>query len=196
MALRCIQQDTLEHRGRKRDPLYQIRLRLRSLHDRRTKGQKDRLATVFAIDVAHIRVEVAYQCAQQVREVFHQYTLTQGRLPDARLINCLPTCPIHEIACMGRTLRRRKDAFLAHFDRVGASNGISKLGERIARGYRKPTSYNSKCSSSQEAEMPPPTPNSEEPDSHGVDKDVLVIGLSSLVILKKRHHLFSQRRSK
>ena len=150
-VLRCVQQDTLGHRGRKSDPLYQIRFLLRASHDRLTKHQQARLATSFAADETHICVEGAYQCARQVREVFHQDTLTQGRLLDARLIKCLPTCPIHEIARMGRTLRRRKDAFLAYFDTVGASNGIIKLGRPIARGYRNLTSYNSKSSSSQEA---------------------------------------------
>lgn len=148
---RCVQQDTRRHRGRKSDPLSQIRFLLRASYDRLTKRQQDRLARSIAADEKHICVEVAYQCAQQVREVFHQDTLTQGRLLDARIIKCLPTCPLHEITRMDRILRRRKDAFLAYFDTVGTSNGIIKLGRRIARGYRTPTSYNSKCSSSQEA---------------------------------------------
>ena len=43
--------------------------------------------------------------------------------------------------------------------------------------------------------MLPPTPNSVEPDRHGVVKDILVIYLSSLAILDNRHHLFSQHTS-
>lgn len=140
----CVQQDTRRHRGRKSDPLYQIQFLLRASYDRLTKRQQDRLATSIAADEKHICVEVAYPCAQQVRGVFRQDTLTQGRLLDARIIKCLPTCPIHEIARMGRILRRRKDAFLAYFDTVGTSNGIIKLGRRIARGYRNPISYNFK----------------------------------------------------
>ena len=38
------------------------------------------------------------------------------------LIEPLPTCPIPEIARLGRTLRKWKDAFLAYFDTAGASN--------------------------------------------------------------------------
>ena len=93
-------------------------------------------------------VEVAYHCAQQVRDVFHQATPAQGRRLAARLVERLPTCPIPEIARLGRTLRKWKDAFLAYFDTAGASNGpteaingIIELGRRTARGYRNPTNY-------------------------------------------------------
>ena len=84
----------------------------------------------------------------QVREVFHQATPAQGRRLAAHLIESLPRCPIPEIARLGRTLRKWKDAFLAYFDTGGASNGpteaingIIELGRRTARGYRNPTNY-------------------------------------------------------
>ena len=84
----------------------------------------------------------------QVREVFHQDTPAQGRRLAAHLVERLPTCPIPEIARLGRTLRKWKDAFLAYFDTSGASNGpteaingIIELGRRTARGYRNPTNY-------------------------------------------------------
>ena len=85
---------------------------------------------------------------QQVREVFHQDTPAQGRRLAARLIERLPACPIPEIARLGRTLRKWKDALDAYFDTSGASNGpteaingIIELGRRTARGYRNPTNY-------------------------------------------------------
>ena len=68
----------------------------------------------------------------------------------------LPTCPIPEIARLGRTLRTWKDARLAYFDIAGASNAphrsqqrtppkpstdIIERGRRTARGYRNPTNY-------------------------------------------------------
>ena len=84
----------------------------------------------------------------QVRDVFHQDTPAQGRRLAAHLIQRLPVCPIPEIARLGRTLRKWKDAFLANFDTDGASNGpteaingIIELGRRTARGYRNPTNY-------------------------------------------------------
>ena len=145
---RRVQQDTLGHRGRKGDPLYQIRLLLRASRHKLTPRQQERLREAFTADEAHISVEVAYHCAQQVREVFHQATPTQGQRLAAHLVERLPTCPIPEIARLGRTLRKLKVAFLAYFDTGGASNGpteaingIIELGRRTARGYRNPTNY-------------------------------------------------------
>ena len=69
----------------------------------------------------------------QVHEFFHQATPAQGRRLDARLIQRLPACPIPEIACLGRTLCKWKDAFLAYFDTGGASNGST---EAINGHYR------------------------------------------------------------
>ena len=111
---------TVDARG---DPLYQIRNLLRASRHRLTPRQKERLREAFVADEVHISVEVAYLLAQQVREVFHQATPAQGRHLAARLIQRLPACPIPEIAHLGRTLRKWKDAFLAYFDTGGASNG-------------------------------------------------------------------------
>ena len=69
----------------------------------------------------------------QVREVFHQATPAQGRRLAAHLVERLPVCPIPEIARLGRTLRKWKDAFLAYFDTGGASNGPT---EAINGHYR------------------------------------------------------------
>ena len=114
-----------------------------------TPRQQERLREAFTADEAHISVEVAYHCAQQVREVFHQATPTQGQRLAAHLIQRLPACPIPEIARLGRTLRKWKDALDTHFDTAGASNAphrspstdIIELGRRTARGYRNPANY-------------------------------------------------------
>ena len=50
---RRVQQDTLGHRGRKGDPLYQIRLLLRAWRDQLTKRQQERLHAAFTADEAH-----------------------------------------------------------------------------------------------------------------------------------------------
>ena len=47
---RRVQQDTTGHRGRKGDPLYQIRNLLRASRDRLTKRQKERLREAFTAD--------------------------------------------------------------------------------------------------------------------------------------------------
>ncbi|WP_193119640.1 transposase, partial [Brachybacterium tyrofermentans] len=140
---RRIQQETLGHRGRKGEPLFGIRHVLRAGRDRLTTRQQNRLARAFSAHPAHVAVEVAYQCAQDLRDSFHQPTPAQGRRLAERLIDRLPSCPIPEIARLGKTLRRWKKAILAYFDTDGASNGgteaingIIELGRRIARGFR------------------------------------------------------------
>ena len=144
---RRVQQDTTGHRGRKGDPLYQIRNLLRASRDRLTKRQKERLREPSR-QMRRISVSKSPTFTGQVREVFHQDTPAQGQRLAARLIESLPACPIPEIARLGRTLRKWKDAFLAYFDTGGASNGpteaingIIELGRRTARGYRNPTNY-------------------------------------------------------
>ena len=69
----------------------------------------------------------------QVREVFHQAAPTQGQRLAARLIQRLPACPIPEIARLGQTLRKWKDALDDYFDTGGASNGST---EAINGHYR------------------------------------------------------------
>lgn len=66
----------------------------------------------------------------------------------SQVIEALPTCPIPEIARLGRTLRKWKTTILAYFDTNGASNGgteavngLIELGRRIARGFRNFENY-------------------------------------------------------
>lgn len=140
---RRVQQETVGHRGRKGDPLYVIRHLFRVGRERLTSRQQNRLASAFAAHPDHVAVEVAYHCAQDLRDVFHQPTLPRGRRLAEQLIEKLPSCPIPEIARLGKTLRRWRTAFLAYFDTHGASNGgteaidgIIELGRHIARGFR------------------------------------------------------------
>ena len=65
-----------------------------------------------------------------------------------RNVASFPTCPIPEIAKLGRTLKQWRDAFLAYFDTGRASNGGSEainglieLHRRIARGFRNRENY-------------------------------------------------------
>ena len=146
---RRVQQDTTGHRGRKGDPLYQIRLLLRASRDRLTKRQKERLREAFTADEAHISVEVAYLLTQQVRDVFHQDTPAHGQRLAAHLIQRLPACPIPEIARLGadptqvegRTRRLLRYRRSQQRTPQKPSTDIIELGRRTARGYRNPTNY-------------------------------------------------------
>lgn len=78
----------------------------------------------------------------------HAKDLTEGRRIAERVVDTFHTCPIPEIARLGRTLRRWRSAFLAYFTTSRANNGgteaingIIELHRRLARGYRNRENY-------------------------------------------------------
>ena len=126
---------------------------------RLTPRQKERLREAFTADEAHISVEVAYHCAQQVRDVFHQATPAQGRRLAAHLIESLPACPIPEIARLGANptqvegrllglLRYRRSKQRLHRSH---QRTLSNWADAPPEATATPPTTNSECSSSQEA---------------------------------------------
>ena len=145
---RRVQQDTLGHRGKRDDPLYKIRTILRSAAENLTLRQQHRLAEAIAADARHEEVYVAWQCAQRVRDVYHAADPATGRALAEKILAGFPSCPIPEIARLGRTLKPWADAFLGYFRTGGANNGgteavngLIELSRRIARGFRNRENY-------------------------------------------------------
>ena len=145
---RRVQQETLGHRGRKGDPLYGIQTILRAGAENLTDKQHTRLTAAIDADPAHDEVFIAWQCAQQLRSAYRQKHLTEGRRMAEHVTDRFHTCPIPEIARLGRTLRRWRSAFLAYFTTNRANNGgteavngIIELHRRLARGYRNRHNY-------------------------------------------------------
>jgi transposase len=145
---RRVQQETTGHRGRRDDPLYRVRNILRAGQEHLSDRQQAWLRTAFTAREEHVEVEVAYRCAQQVRACFHQDTHAAGRRLAETVLTSLPTCPIPEVARLGRTLKQWREAFLGYFDTNGASNGgteavngLIELHRRIARGFRNRDNY-------------------------------------------------------
>ena len=131
---RRVQQDTTGHRGRKGDPLYQIR----NLCAPRVIGSRSvkRNASVRpSRQMRRISVSKSPTFTGQVRDVFHQDTPAQGQRLAARLIESLPACSIPEIARLGRTLRKWKDALDAYFDTDGASNAPNRSHQRTLSNW-------------------------------------------------------------
>ena len=120
---RRVQQQIHGHRGRKGDPLYGIRNILHARTENLTDRQQARLTTAFAADPRHEEVSLAWQCAQKLRSVYHADTTTEGQGIAQQIIDTFPTCPIPEIARLGKTLKRWAQAFLAYFTTGRASNG-------------------------------------------------------------------------
>jgi transposase len=143
-----VQQDTTGHRGRSGDPLYGIRTLLRAGAENLTDRQHTRLEAAINAHDAHEAVFVAWQCAQQLRAIYHQDTPAQGRALAEKVLASFPTCPIAEIARFGRTLRQWSTQLLAYFATSGANNGgteavngLIELHRRIARGFRNRDNY-------------------------------------------------------
>ena len=106
------------------------------------------LAAAITADERHDEVWVAYQCAQQVRSAYHQASHAAGRDIALKILDSFPSCPIPEIARLGRTLAQWREAFLAYFSTGGANNGgaeavngLIELHRRVARGFRNRQNY-------------------------------------------------------
>jgi len=145
---RRVQQKIHAHRGRRNDPLYRIRNLLRAGEENLSDRQRARLEAAWDADERHVEVELAYRCAQQVRSAYHQATHAAGRQVAETILATHHTCPVPEIARLGKTLRQWRSEFLGYFDTGGANNGgteaingLIELHRRIARGFRNRDNY-------------------------------------------------------
>ena len=98
--------------------------------------------------LAHDEVYVAWQCAQQLRAAYQARDLTEGRRIAEKVLAAFPSCPIPEVARLGRTLKQWRAAFLAYFTTerstnggTEAVNGLIELHRRIARGFTNRDNY-------------------------------------------------------
>ncbi|MGJ7441319.1 ISL3 family transposase [Aquipuribacter sp. MA13-6] len=96
----------------------------------------------------HDAVFVAWSVAQKLRLAYRHPTPAEGKKIAEQLIASLPSCPIPEVARLGRPLKQWRAAFLAYFDTDRASNGgteaingLIELHRRIARGFRNRDNY-------------------------------------------------------
>jgi len=145
---RRVQQDIHGHRGRKNDPLYRIRNILRAGEENLTDRQRARLDAAWTADERHVEVELAYRCAQRLRSAYHQGSHAAGRRVAEKVLATFASCPIPEVARLGRTLKQWREAFLGYFDTNGANNGgteavngLIELHRRVARGFRNFDNY-------------------------------------------------------
>ena len=145
---RRVQQETLGHRGRKGDPLYGIRRLLQTGIEHLSQNQCRRIEKVITADPRHEQVFIAFQCAQELRSAYQHHDLRAGRRIALKVLESFRSCPVAEIAKLGRTLRRWRREFLAYFttDRSNNGgtetvNGLIELARRIARGFRNRGNY-------------------------------------------------------
>lgn len=125
-----------------------MRRRLRRGVETLSDRQRRRLEAAPQIGDPTFHVTMAWQAAQRPRTVYHAPHPAQGRQQALKVLEALPSCPMPEIAQLGRTLRSWRTEFLAYFDTTGASNSpteamnlrIEKI-RRIGHGYRNMRNY-------------------------------------------------------
>jgi transposase len=120
---RRVQQDTLGRRGHKQDPPFKIRGLLRHGVEHLTARQVVRLEAGLEAGDPDWAVRVAWSCYQQLRAIYHARTPAQRARLAEQVIATFPTCPIPEVARLGRTLRAWRAQVLAYFDTDGVSDG-------------------------------------------------------------------------
>lgn len=145
---RRVQQEQLGHRGRRDDPLYGIRRELRRGAEKLSDRARARLLAGLHAGDPDGEVALAWWCAQTLRNVYRADTPQQGRNRAAIALQAMLSCPVPEIARLGRVLRSWRVEWLAYFDTSGASNGpteamnllIEKI-RRIGHGFRNFDNY-------------------------------------------------------
>lgn len=146
---RRVQQEQLHRRGHKDDPLYRIRRLLRHGLEHLTERQHRRLEAGLSLGDPHGEVELAWGCYQQLRAVYSgTASMRERRQLAAKLIDVFPSCPVPEVARLGRTLRAWRTQVLAYFHTDGLSNGgteainmLIEKARRLAHGYRNFDNY-------------------------------------------------------
>ena len=145
---RRVQQDVLGRRGHKDDPLYRIRRLLTTGAKHLTDRGRARLEAALQTGDPNLEVTVAWHAYQQLRSMFTAPNPAAGEAIALKVLESFPTCPIPEIARIGRTLRAWQRQLLAYFDTGGASNGgteainlIIEKTRRLALGIRNFDNY-------------------------------------------------------
>jgi len=112
---RRVQQETLKRRGHKDDPHYRIRRTLMTGVEHLTDKQQARLDKHLPAGDPNGEVRLAWQAYQRIRAIYRATSPEQGRRLAEQHIAVLHTCPIPELARLGRTLRQWRTQILAYF---------------------------------------------------------------------------------
>ncbi|EWT02617.1 hypothetical protein N865_02475 [Intrasporangium oryzae NRRL B-24470] len=83
-----------------------------------------------------------------MRSAYHQTSHADGCKVAEKILASFASCPIPEIARLGRPLSQWREAFPAYFTTDGANNGgteaingLIELHRRVARGFRNRENY-------------------------------------------------------
>jgi transposase len=144
---RRVQQQTLGHRGRKRDPLYRIRKLMVSGAERLDERGLERMLLGIRLGDPDDEVLGAWLAKESVRDVYLADGLDDaGLLLDKAIAGCVED-RVPEVRALGRTLARWRTEILNRH-RTGASNGptealnlLVKKVKRAGHGFRSFANY-------------------------------------------------------
>jgi transposase len=146
---RRVQHDTLNRRGHKQDPLYRARRLLRRRADRLGDRAWARFEARLTDGDPNGEVTAAWSIAQDLMAAYAAQDTATGRARVEQVIDHALSCPVPEVARLGRTLRAWRPELLAYFttDRAtsnGPTEAINLLIEtsrRAGHGFRNFNNY-------------------------------------------------------
>jgi len=139
---RRVQNETLGHRGRKRDPLYRIRKLLLTGSERLDQRGSDRMLLGLRVGDPNDELLGAWLAKESVRDVYlADNPADAATLLDKAVVACAAD-DVAEVRSLGNTLASWRSEILAHHD-TGASNGPTeglnlcvKKVKRCGHGFR------------------------------------------------------------
>jgi transposase len=145
---RRVQQATLGHRGRKRDPLYRIRKLLLTAAEQLTSRGRVRLRAGLAVGDPTGEVAAAWQGKELLRAVYAADDQPGARAALERFYRWSDGVEVPELARLARTIRAWEAEVLAFHATKGCSNGpteamnlLIKTVKRVRHGFRNFTNY-------------------------------------------------------
>jgi transposase len=144
---RRVQNETLGHRGRKRDPLFRIRKLLLSGAERLDERGHDRMLLGLRVGDPHDEVLGAWLAKEGTRDVYLTDDAEEAAVLLDKVIAGCADDEVAEIRSLGNTLRSWRSEILAHHA-TGASNGPTeglnlcvKKVKRCGHGFRSFAHY-------------------------------------------------------
>lgn len=140
---RRVQNETLAHRGRKHDPLYEIRRILLTGNERLDDKGRERMVLGLRFGDPNDEVVGAWLAKESVRDIYLTHNRADAELLLDKVIVGCSEDEVSEIRSLGATLARWRSEILAYHD-TGASNGPTeglnlcvKKVKRCGHGFRK-----------------------------------------------------------
>jgi transposase len=145
---RRVQQATLGHRGRKRDPLYRIRKLLLTAQEQLTQRGRVRLRAGLAAGDPTGEVAAAWQGKELLRAVYAAVAMPAARAALERFYRWADGVQVAELSRLARTVRAWEAEILAWHATNGCSNGpteamnlLIKKVKRVGHGFRSFANY-------------------------------------------------------